>query len=182
MNFRKKRTPSQSHSTDTAPPHKPANGESLFKGIMLAHLILAIHVVLMAGVGLVVLFFRGVTSYMLWIFLSFLLIVLFLGYYLYRRARREGQNLKDALRSPAFNGRAVEVSVLGGLASFRMGRDHAVHQLEDFSVHTIPQLEDPARVRLREIKDLARLLENNMITQEEYNQMKQQLFDSHTLA
>jgi hypothetical protein len=38
------------------------------------------------------------------------------------------------------------------------------------------QLEDPETVRIRELAELARLLENDLITREEFNEAKQRLF------
>jgi hypothetical protein len=73
------------------------------------------------------------------------------------------------------NGRPVEVSLLGGLASFRVGPSTGNIELEADSYHTTRQIEDPETIRIREIKELARLLENNMITREEYDRAKRQI-------
>jgi len=40
------------------------------------------------------------------------------------------------------------------------------------------QIEDPTTMRIKELTNLARLLEDKMITQEEYNKAKQQIFKS----
>jgi hypothetical protein len=37
------------------------------------------------------------------------------------------------------------------------------------------QLEDPGTIRIRELTELARMLEKNLITREEYNRAKQTL-------
>jgi len=40
----------------------------LFKGVMLAHMILGLHVVLICLIGLIVIFFGGIARYWGWIF------------------------------------------------------------------------------------------------------------------
>jgi hypothetical protein len=44
-------------------------GEGLFKSVMMAYLVLVLHLLLVFGLGLVVIFFSGIVQYMLWIFL-----------------------------------------------------------------------------------------------------------------
>ena len=67
--------------------NKPASnqGDGLFKSVMLAYMVLVLHVVLMLGLGLLVIFFRGVIQYMLWIFLFGTVAVVASGLYFYRR-------------------------------------------------------------------------------------------------
>jgi len=60
----------------------------LIKGVATAYVILILHVILVAAVGLLVVFFRGVINYMLWIFIGFVIIMIASGYYLYRRSKR----------------------------------------------------------------------------------------------
>ncbi|WP_054690371.1 hypothetical protein [Desulfosarcina cetonica] len=49
---------------------KRKEGDGLVKSVMLAYLILALHLLLIAGIAILVLFFRGVVNYMLWIVLG----------------------------------------------------------------------------------------------------------------
>jgi len=152
----------------------------LFKGVLMAYVILILHVVLAALVGCVVLFFRGITEYMIWILVGCSGLIIFSGYYFYRRVIKEGRNLRRTLHSPMFSGREVEINLLGGLASVKIGSPTANVPALDSSgtFEPVRQLEDPATVRIRELKELARLLENNLITLEEYNQTKQELFNN----
>ncbi|MGD9055888.1 MAG: hypothetical protein PVF38_07090, partial [Desulfobacterales bacterium] len=57
---------------------------ALVRGILLAHLILFLHLLFVMGLGIVVIFFRGLSQYMLWIFLGITLILLASGYFCYR--------------------------------------------------------------------------------------------------
>lgn len=154
------------------------NGPGLFKGIMLAYFILVLHVLLIAGVGLMVIFFRSIINYMLWILIGGGVIIIAAVYYIYRRMKEEGRTLKETLSSPMFSGRPVEVSVLGGLASFKMGRPSNMPALGNDQSKQILQIEDSNSMRIRELTELANLFENNLISQDEYNIAKRQIFKS----
>ncbi len=154
------------------------SGNGLFKGVMLSYFILVLHVLLLAGIGLMVIFFRGIINYMLWILIGGCVIIIAAAYYIYRRMKEEGKTLKETLSSPIFSGRPVEVSVLGGLASFKMGRPSNMPALSNNQPKQFLQLEDSSSMRIRELTELANLLENNLITRDEYNKAKQQIFKS----
>ena len=160
-----------------ATPKKPNKdkGEGLFRSVMLAYMVLVLHVILIVALVLLVIFFRGVVQYMLWIFIAGALSIIISGYYFYRRMKAEGKTLKQMLSSPIMNGRPVEVSLLGGLASFRIGVPGHAQQLESSVTDPTRQLEDPETARIRELTELARMLEKDLITREEYNQAKQTL-------
>lgn len=157
---------------------KKKDGESPFKGIMLAYFILVLHVLLLAGVGLMVIFSRGIINYTLWIFIGSVVIIIVAVYYIYRRMKEEGKTLKEILRSPIFSGRPVEVSVLGGLASFKIDRPGNMPTLGNDQSKQFLQLEDSSSMRIRELTELANLLENNLISRDEYNIAKRQIFKS----
>jgi len=152
----------------------------LFKGLMIAYAILILHVLLIALVGCVVLFFRGITEYMVWILVGCAGLIIFSGYCFYRRIVSEGRNLSQTLHSPMFSGRPVEISLLGGFASFKIGSpvNEGTMLERGGTFEPSRQLEAPATVRIRELKALASLLENNLITIDEYNQTKQELFNN----
>lgn len=156
--------------------NKKKENEGLVKSVLMAYLVLLLHVLLVACLALLILFFRGIVNYLIWIFLGGTLIILFSAWRFYRRMKTEGKTLQEILKNPIFEGREVEISLLGGLASLKVGKpDHL--SLEDFSSQT-KQLEDPETIRLRELNELVRLFENNLITLEEYNQAKKQIFKS----
>jgi hypothetical protein len=150
--------------------------EGLFKGIAMAYTILLLHLLLIAGLGLVAIFITGVANYLAWIVLTGIALVAFSGYLFFRRLRREGKSLGETLRSPSFNGREVEVSLLGGLATMRLGKPNPKPTLDSIHNKNLHQLEDPKTVRIREIQALADLLEKDLITREEFDQAKRQLF------
>ena len=155
---------------------KKKESDGLLKSVILAYTILTLHVLVIAGLGLLVLFFRGIVHYMLWIILGGTLILLAFVVYFYRRMKAEGRTLREILKSSTFGDRAVEVSVLGGLATLKIGKPNYPPALEMESSHTIPRLEDTETARIRELKELAHLLENKLITKDEYDQAKKELF------
>lgn len=156
--------------------NKKKESDGLFKSVIMAYMILALHVVLIAGLALLVLFFRGIVNYMLWIFIGGTLVLIASAIYFYRRMKSEGRTLHDMLRSSMFKDRAVEVSLLGGLATLKIGKPDYPPAIEAGASYSVPRLEDPESARIRELKELAHLLESDLITQEEFDQAKRKLF------
>ncbi len=156
--------------------NKKKDGDGLFKSVLLAYFILAVHVLLIAGLGVLVLFFRGVVNYMFWIFVAGTVLICVSAYYFYRRMKAEGKTLSEMLRNPVFGGRSVEISLLGGMASVKLGDPSQNLSIEHDKKNGAYQLESPETIRIREIKELADLLEKDLITLEEYNKAKQQIF------
>lgn len=154
------------------------NRDGLYKGIALAYAILLLHLLLIAGLGLVVIFLTGVANYLFWIVFSGMILVGVSGYLFYRKLRREGRTLGEILRSPTFQGREVEVSLLGGMATMRLGGTSKANTLDAGGYVPPRQLEDPQTQRIREIQALADLLEKDLITRDEFDQAKHHLFNS----
>ncbi len=152
------------------------------RSVMTAYLILILHVVLIALIGVLIIFFQGLISYMLWIFLGLIGIVAFSGYRFYRRLKAQGRSVAEAMRSPAFDGRPVEISFMGGLASVRLGGSPGPPALEASttleSAAGPRQLEAPGSDQIRELSDLAKLLEDDLISLDEFQQLKQQILNS----
>ena len=157
---------------------KKDSGE-LFRGILLAHLILFLHLLFIAGLGLVVVFFHGISQYMLWIFLGTTAILLASGYFCYRHIKTRGrQTLKDIESSAIFKNRSFEVRLLGGMASLRFGRPDGPAAIENATSGTHDphyQLEDPETLQVRELTALADMLEKNLITLEEFSRAKENI-------
>ncbi len=156
--------------------------EGLFKGVMLAYLILILHVLLIVMLGFLVLFFRGIVQYMPWIFVAGTAVISISAWLFFRKMKREGRSLKETLRSSTFQGRAVEISLMGGMASMKVGSPGSAPVIESTTSNPARQLEDPASVKIRELTELARLLENELITQDEFELAKRQLLNLQNLA
>ena len=154
----------------------------LFRGILLAHLILFLHLLFIVGLGVVIIFFRGVSQYMLWIFLGVTAVLLASAYLCYRFIKSRGkQALKDIEASPVFKGRSVEVRLLGGVASLKLGQPGNPKIIENTAAGTYDpqhQLEDPDTARIRELDRLAGMLEKELITRDEFVIAKKKLLKS----
>ncbi len=159
------------------PTNDKKGGDGLVKSVMVAYLILVLHVLLIVGLGFLVFFFRGIVQYMLWIFLFGAVLTLASGYWFYRKMKAEGQSLRETLNSPLFRNRTVEVSLLGGMASFRVGHnDGTPPQLTSSEENPPQQLEWSGDNQVHELTELARLLKSGLITPDEYEQAKQKIF------
>lgn len=154
-------------------------GEYLFKAVLLTHVILFFHLLIIVGLVVMVIFFRGVTQYMIWIFLGVTVFLLLSGIFLYRRIRaRAKATFNDIENSSLFRGRSFEVSFLRGLASLKFGQPGTRRAIENVSSDPKFQLEDSETDRIRELTELARLFEKNLITSEEYDRAKNQILKS----
>ena len=157
---------------------KKREGDGLVKSVLLAYFILALHVLLIAGVAILVLFFRGVVNYMLWVVIGGLAVVGLFAFFFIRRMRAEGKSLREILKNPVFSGRSVEVSLLGGMATVKLGQPSPHAAIEHDAPVDIPRLEAPDPPRnpeVSELAELARLLEKDLITVDEFNRAKRQL-------
>jgi len=151
-------------------------GENLFKAVLMTHIILFLHLLIIVGLVLMVIFFRSVTRHMLWVFLGATGLFVLSGVFIYWRIKSKGKKmLHDIENSSLFQGRSFEVSFLRGLASLKFGQPDDRKAIEISSSEAKFQLEDPETLRIRELTELARMYEKNLITSEEYNKAKNQI-------
>ena len=154
-------------------------GESLFKAVIMTHIILFLHLIIIAGLVLMVIFFRGITQHMLWVFLGAAGFLLLTGLIIIRHIKSKGKKMfHDIENSSLFKGRSFEISFLRGLASLKFGQPDDLEALENPSSDVNLQLEDPETVRIRDLTELARMYEKDLITSEEYNRAKNQILKS----
>lgn len=148
------------------------SGAELFKGVMLAHLILGLHVAVIALIGLLVIFFGGMARYWGWILLAGLTLAALAAWVLYRKIKAQGRNIAQDLRGASVPaGSTLEVSFLGGLASVKFARPaHAGPQIAAPAAPAL--LEDPATQRIRELTILAQMYEKKLLTREEFERAK----------
>ncbi len=156
----------------------------LFKGVFMAYFILILHIHLIVAIGCVVLFFKGVVDYMVWILAAGLIGITISVFLVIKKFRDEKKGISDALNSPMFKGKNVEISLLGGMAALRIGKPSQVAgpAIGHNAIHPGLQLENPASVRIRELNDLARLFEKKLISREEYDKAKARLFDTSPVS
>jgi type II secretory pathway component PulF len=149
--------------------------ESLFGGALLAYLILFFHVILVVGIVILMLFFRTVINYLPWILAIGGVVIVGSWYLWWRRVKKRGKKLGDILQDPIFQGRTVEVTLLGGLASLKLGQSQGLPAI-DYSASEAPkQIADPATARAQELTKLGALLKEDLINKDEFLRAKKDL-------
>ena len=152
---------------------------NITNGLVLASAILIFHVLLLAGLGILVLFFSGIVNYIFWIFLAGSVLIAGSGYLFYRYMKKKGALAFLKIMSlPELKGKNVEVNLLGGLATFKIANDQSEPiEIESNVIPVARLLEDPDSKRIRELTELSRMLEKNLITIEEFDQVKKSLLN-----
>ncbi len=152
---------------------------NLFKAILMTHFILFLHLLIIVGIVLMVIFFRGVSQHFLWILLGAIVFLMLSAYIVYRGIKSNGkQMLRDINNSSMYQGGGLEVSFLRGLVSLKLGRPNDLKYIDNQSRGANLQLEDPKTVQIRELTELARMYEKNLITADEYDRTKKQIMKS----
>ncbi|MCG8618108.1 MAG: SHOCT domain-containing protein [Desulfobacterales bacterium] len=154
--------------------------EGLFRSIFTAYFILLLHVFLLAGVGLTVVLFKGVYHYLPYVMGGLAIIILLMVWVIYRRMRETSSSLQEVLGTPEFQDRAVEVRLLGGLASFNIKAKENSNMLlpehinpEDMGYPGARLIEDSVARAERKMLELNTLYEKNLITREEFEAARQ---------
>jgi hypothetical protein len=166
------------HDTDAQPMKlmDKLNSGEILKGLFLAQLIILFHVLIIAVLGIMVLILGGLARNLIWIILGSVAVTLILTYIVYRRVKTQGSDmLRDLNRSGAMRDRPLEISVMGGLMSLKIGSSDSLTSLESNRNGPIPQLEDAESIRKRELTDLAQLLADDLISTEEYTLAKHKI-------
>jgi hypothetical protein len=160
--------------------NKLNDSPGVMKSLFMVYLILGGHLLLIVALCFFVLFFRGLVNYLPWIFLGGVSLICLSAYFIYKRMKTEGKALKEILSLPMFEGKTVEISVLGGLASVRVEDPKPQQPLaiddgtrgQSRPIHALP----PSS-HVTELLELAHLLDSNLITLDEYNKAKKKIIN-----
>jgi len=161
---------------------KKRDQEGIFKSLFAAYFVLLLHVFLLAGVGITVVLFKGVYHYLPWIMAGIALLVIALFWIFYLRMKKNTREIKEILAFPQFQGRNVEIKLLGGMASFKIdgGTPSASSMMAlehtPASQNAIPLLESVSEPPDKRLSDLAQLYLSDLITREEFDLAKEQIF------
>lgn len=162
---------------------KQLDDASLTKGVFLAFIILLFHVGMLLLVALLVVFFGFIIQYFAWILLGLGLVIGATIFYIVYTLKKQSSGIAEIMQSPEFRGKNVELRLFGGLASVKVTDSEAHTRIlgyDDRTEYGPPEarfLESPDSSRVRELSELARLLENDYITPEEYQQTKNEIFN-----
>jgi hypothetical protein len=149
--------------------------KGIYRSVLLGYLVLLLHVLLILGLGLAVVLIKGIYDFRWVIFIGGLLVLGSSAYFVFLRLQDIKQGLRDAMNDPALRDRNLEISLFGGMASFRLGQTGDQAKLiETNASATVPQIEAP-RDHVKQLTELARLLEEDLISREEFERLKQEL-------
>lgn len=158
---------------------KEDQNRSIFSSVVVIALIILFHVALIVGLISSVILFKGIYDLRWWILGIGLLLVIASGYYFYRRAKAGKRRLRDLMNDPAFQNRSVEISLMGGMATLRVGHQDSHHQqprMIDVSPEAeVKQLPPPSSHQIAELTELNRMLEQGLITKEEFLRLKKDI-------
>lgn len=140
---------------------------SLNKSIKGAFLILLMHVALIGLIGALVIFFGWILNYMGWIILALLCSLAGSLYWFYKKTKADGEMLRKMVGESLLKGRNIEVSFLGGAATFKIEDNHSKEIDLTNSAESFKQLEDKDADSVHSLTELARLYEKKLITVEE---------------
>jgi hypothetical protein len=155
--------------------------EGVFKNIFIAYFILLFHVVLLAGIAVFVVLIKGFFEYLPWIMAGAGLLVALCVWLVIRQMRKNSAQIQDILSNEQLNHRNVEISFMGGLASFKVQSN-----AEDTRrVLTYPEpdnlspdtrlIETDTDKAERKMNQLNALYEKDLITKEEFDQARQSI-------
>ncbi|MDY0220437.1 MAG: SHOCT domain-containing protein [Desulfobacterium sp.] len=154
--------------------------DGIFKSLFAAYFVILLHVFLLAGTGLTVILFRGVYNYLPWIMGGLALLLLALFWLFYTRMKKSSRDLKDVLSFPEFRGRAVEVKLLGGLATFSIGEGREnntplIGHDDFYDKGGQLKLAAPPEGIEHRLAELARLYGEGLVTKEEFDVAKKRI-------
>lgn len=152
--------------------------DGLFKNIFVAYFILLLHVFLLAGIGLTALLFRGIYHYLPWIMGGIAILVLSIVWFTYARMRATSSSLSQVLGTPEFHDRAVEIRLLGGLASFEIKAKERPLLPSHTGLSPYPDtrlIESESDQAERRLLELNGLYEKELISKEEFEKARQSI-------
>jgi len=155
--------------------------EGVFKNIFIAYFILLFHVVLLAGIAVFVVLIKGFFEYLPWIMAGAGLLVALCVWLVIRQMRKNSAQIQDILSNEQLNHRNVEISFMGGLASFKVKsnaedtRRLLTYPEPDNLSPDTRLIETDTDKAERKMNQLNALYEKDLITKEEFDQARQSI-------
>lgn len=150
--------------------------KSVFNGVVLGYLVLVLHILLMIGLGITVVLIKGIYDFRWLILIVGIALIGVSSYYFYHYFKQHKQKLSDLMSDPAFTDRTLEISLMGGMATMRLGhKDDSVRLIQADTETEVKQLESSESIQIRELSKLSRMLDDELITREEFLRLKQEI-------
>lgn len=161
---------------------KNTDKEGVFKNIFIAYFILLFHVVLLAGIAIFVVLIKGFFEYLPWIMAGAGLLIVLCAWLVIRQMRKHSQQIQDIMSNEQLKNRNVEISFMGGLASFKInskeqdtGRLLASPEPDGHPSADIRLIETDGDRAERKMNQLNALYEKDLITKEEFDKARQSI-------
>lgn len=154
-----------------------ADGQNkgILNGVFLGYFVILLHIVLVLGLGAAVVLIKGIYDFRWFILGGGVIILAVSGFLFFRYLRANNRTLREAMNNPAFQGRTLEISLFGGMASLKVGNNNQHPQLIDVSeTHEVRQLVAPP-TQTQELSQLAKMLEDKLISREEFERLKKDI-------
>lgn len=149
--------------------------KSILNGVFVGYFVLLLHILLILGLAVAVILIKGMYDFRWLIFIVGIALLTGSGYFFYRRLKQGKRSLRDTLNDPTLRDRTLEISLFGGMAAVKLGhKDQALQLIDATEPQDIRQLQAP-RSQLGELEQLARMLDDKLITRDEFQQLKQQI-------
>lgn len=150
--------------------------KTVFSGVMLGYMVLVLHILLMIGLGVAVVLIKGIYDFRWLIFMIGIAVLGGSGYYFYQRMKASNRKLSDLMTDPALQNRTLEISLLGGMATLKLGHKDQDNNIQLISAEDQPkQLEAPQSTHIKELSKLNEMLEEGLITREEFLKLKKEI-------
>ncbi len=150
--------------------------KNIFSGVMLGYMVLVLHLLLMVGLGATVVLIKGIYDFRWLIFIAGIVLLGLSGYYFYHKFQEHKQKIVDLMSDPAFKDRTLEISLMGGMASIKLGNTNDNLQLvHDDTAQEIKLLDAPRSEQIKELSELNRMLADGLITRDEFLQLKHEI-------
>lgn len=158
---------------------KNEQNRTMLNSVLVIALILLFHVALIVGLIGSIILFKGIYDLRWWMLAVGVALIGASGFYFYRRAKAGKRRLRDMINDPAFHNRNLEISLLGGMATLRVGHQDQLHnqpRMIDVSPNDeTKQLPPPSSQQIAELSELNRMLEQGLITKEEFMRLKRDI-------
>ena len=146
---------------------------TIYKNILAAFLILIVHVLLLGGIGVLILFFYGIVNHLLWVILG-ISCISGGGVWLYKRLMSDVKAIRN-ITGESLKGKTIEASFLGGVANFKISDSRTGQNINKVTAAKTRQLTGPVSDSMDSLAELVRLYEKNLISRDEYERAKKKI-------
>ena len=130
----------------------------------------------MIVLGFTVILIKGIYDFRWLIFVAGVALIAGSAFYFYRYFQEHKRRITDLMTDPAFSDRTLEISLMGGMATVKLGhRDDSLKLIQSDSGEGVKQLEGPKSVQLKELSELTHMLDDELITREEFLKLKKDI-------